>query len=278
MTDQPRPRSPLPRRPGVSLYAALVEQLQALIAGADLHPGDALPSETELQTAFGVSRATVRQALAILEQRGEVDRHQGRGTFVALPAMERDLAELTSFSEHVSSRGMRPSSRLVECRTVVADTDSDARHFAAGTPLVRVVRVRLANDVAVGVHTAYLPMEVAARIGFTEEVLRTDSSVSMYALLDRGGIHLAHADEHLRARLADATEVRLLEVRRPIPVMSVLRKSYDQRSRLVEVVRAVYLGHKYDYVVQLDRGTGVVGTGGLVTTGSRDRPEEEMLP
>ncbi len=268
-------RSTLERRHGVALYAALAEQLEALIHSAGLRPGDALPSEAELQVRFAVSRATVRQALSQLERAGAIERQQGRGTFVALPPMERALPDLTGFSEHVYSRGMRPSSRLVAFTAVVADATGDSRFYAPGTSLARIVRVRCANDIPVGVHTVYLPLDLANRIGFREEVLRTDSSVSLYALLDRAGAPLARGDEHLTARGADVSEAHLLGVRSGTPVMSVLRKSYDPQSLLVEVVRAVYLGDKYDYVVQLDRHAGDTGTGGLVTAGGRGKQEEE---
>jgi len=185
MSDLRSPKQSLNRRPGVALYAALIDQIEAMM-GAGMQPGDALPSETELHATFGVSRATVRQALATLERNGRIERHQGRGTFVALPRMERHLPELTGFSEHVRSRGMRPSSKLIEFCTVVANADGDARFFPVGMPLVRVVRVRRANDVAVGVHTVYLPLEVATSIGFTEEVLQQTFGRHL-VLLEIGG-------------------------------------------------------------------------------------------
>ena len=84
-------RPALDRRPGLALYAAVEEALEALIKERGLAPGDALPAEQELQTLFGVSRATVRQALGQLERRHIVERHQGRGTFLAIPTMELSL-------------------------------------------------------------------------------------------------------------------------------------------------------------------------------------------
>jgi hypothetical protein len=59
--------------------------------------------------------------------------------------------------------------------------------------------------------------------------------------------------------------------------MSVLRKSSDDQALLIEVVRAVYLGDKYDYVVRLDRGVGEAALGGLVTADRGDLTEEEIV-
>ncbi|MGH2616822.1 MAG: GntR family transcriptional regulator [Thermomicrobiales bacterium] len=244
------------RRRGVTLYAEVRERIEALIASAVLCPGDALPPEGKLQVRFGVSRATVRQALAELERDGIVERRQGRGTFLTLPPMERALPELTGFSEHVRARGMRPSGRLLAFDLLTANGAGDARHFPSGASLVRVVRLRCANDFPVGLHTTHIPAAIAAAAGFDEAGLRANPGLSFYALLERAGITLAWAEEHLRARVATAEEGRLLGAAAGVAIMSVLRLSRDGADRLIEAVRADYLGDKYDYVVQLERRAG----------------------
>jgi len=241
------------RRRGVALYREVEERIEALVRADGLGPGDALPGEAELQVRFGVSRATVRQALAELERRGVVERRQGRGTFVSLPPMERALPELTGFTEHTRSRGLRPSGRLLDYGHRVASADDETHPFPPGTPLVRVVRLRAANDVAVGLHTVHVPTAIAEAVGFTEERLRAEPGASFYALLGAGGVALAWAEERLSARAASAEEAALLGAAVGAPMMRVVRVSRDDRDRVVEVVRADYLGAKYDYVVQLER-------------------------
>jgi GntR family transcriptional regulator len=275
MTAERRVRSShLSRRPGVALYAAVQEEVERLIASGGLAPGDPLPTEAELQERFGVSRATVRQALQGLEHQGAVERRQGRGTFVAYPAMERVLPELTGFTEHIRSRGMRSRSRLVDYSTVVASASNDSRQYPAGTPLARVVRVRYADSVVIACHSVYLPVDIATSIGFSEEVLRSDETTSLYELFALAGLRLAWADERLQARGADRAEAELLGVRSGTPVMSVLRATHDTDDRLIEIVRAVYLGDKYEYAVHLDREAGP-GRGGLVTANTASSEEEK---
>jgi GntR family transcriptional regulator len=121
--------------------------------------------------------------------------------------------------------------------------------------LIRVVRLRLANAAAVGVHTTLLPLRLAEAIGFTEQRLRADEECSLYACLEEHGVRLRSAEEHLRARTASAAEARVLGVPRQTAVMSVLRLTRDELGELVEAVRAVYLGDTYDYVITLDRRT-----------------------
>jgi DNA-binding FadR family transcriptional regulator len=73
VTDQPAFEQVRP----VRLYERIVEQVEAAIASGELAPGQRLPSERELVTQFGTSRATVREALRVLESNGLVRSRPG---------------------------------------------------------------------------------------------------------------------------------------------------------------------------------------------------------
>ena len=64
------------------LYKQIVLQLQQEILSGRLTPGDRLPAERDLATQFGVSRASVREALSVLQSRGFIESRQGGGTIV----------------------------------------------------------------------------------------------------------------------------------------------------------------------------------------------------
>src|SRR6059058_4667949 len=76
----------------------------------ELQVGDALPPERRLATDLGVSRPTLRAVIDELVREGLLLRHQGSGTYVAEPKIALPLT-MTSFSEDVTRRGMRPGSR-----------------------------------------------------------------------------------------------------------------------------------------------------------------------
>ncbi len=75
----------LPPNPGEPVYSRLVREVRESIANGTRRPCERLPSELELAERYGVSRASVRQALAALAREGLVERVPGRGTFVARP-------------------------------------------------------------------------------------------------------------------------------------------------------------------------------------------------
>ena len=77
------PDSPAPDAAKRPKYTLAAEQIRQRILEGAFQPGDRLPSERELAALFGVAFLTVRQALHHLAEAGFVERHHGRGTFVA---------------------------------------------------------------------------------------------------------------------------------------------------------------------------------------------------
>src|SRR5436190_13357917 len=71
----------VPIRP-TKIYEQVAEQIELLILGGELHSGDRLPTEREFARQFHVSRTAVREAMKLLEQKGLVEMHPGRGTRV----------------------------------------------------------------------------------------------------------------------------------------------------------------------------------------------------
>jgi DNA-binding transcriptional regulator YhcF (GntR family) len=67
----------------VPVGTQLAWQIQALITGGRLQPGEQLPSVRRLAEVAGVNVNTVRSVYGRLENEGLVSSEQGRGTFVA---------------------------------------------------------------------------------------------------------------------------------------------------------------------------------------------------
>jgi GntR family transcriptional regulator, transcriptional repressor for pyruvate dehydrogenase complex len=64
------------------LYEQIVQQVEESIRKGVMKPGDQLPPERELAQQFGVSRTAVREAVKALREKGHVEAHPGRGTFI----------------------------------------------------------------------------------------------------------------------------------------------------------------------------------------------------
>src|SRR3954451_9517084 len=94
------------------LYLQLADYLRQLIVQGAQADRDVLPGEREIAKRLGVSRVTVRKALQILDEEGVLDHRPGAGNFVnpGTP-VEQPRTRLTSFTNVMHSRAMRPASQ-----------------------------------------------------------------------------------------------------------------------------------------------------------------------
>jgi GntR family transcriptional repressor for pyruvate dehydrogenase complex len=93
----------------------VVQQVETLVLEGVLRPGDRLPAERDLARMLDVSRPTLRQALAELEQEGLLEARQGGGTFIA-PVMRSVFAEpiIGLFAERATAADKEILSQVVE--------------------------------------------------------------------------------------------------------------------------------------------------------------------
>lgn len=94
----------------------IVAEIQDLIVGDRLKPGDKLPSERDLSEKFNVSRNVLREALGVLRQRGLLQVLPGRGTVVTNPSLSsmRDSLSLLLQLKHVSLGELCDARLLIE--------------------------------------------------------------------------------------------------------------------------------------------------------------------
>src|SRR5207244_1562317 len=113
LTVPTRSRRTLTRDSGIPLYVQVREALRERLLAAEWGPEQPLPTEENLVEQFGVSRATVRQALADLVQEGLIVRRAGLGTFRREPHMVLRMERFLSFSADLRERGARHESQLL---------------------------------------------------------------------------------------------------------------------------------------------------------------------
>jgi GntR family transcriptional repressor for pyruvate dehydrogenase complex len=74
--------SPLRPLGRTRLYEDLIERLGEFVIRTNLDVGERFPPERELASRLGVSRASLRQALAVLEAQGFIEVRHGGGVFL----------------------------------------------------------------------------------------------------------------------------------------------------------------------------------------------------
>ena len=137
-------------------YKKIQNVIRKRIEGGHLKIGDAVDSERELARIHNVSLMTARHALASLERDGVVERRRGSGTFVAPPKIH--FNKLMSYTEHMSSRGLAPRSRVLSAKVIDHQLEIAARLGLPSTSsLVKIDRLRLTGEEPFALETVYLP-------------------------------------------------------------------------------------------------------------------------
>lgn len=231
------------------LYLRLEGAIRDAVAAGTLAPGDALPAERELAAELGISRVTVRKALAGLVAAGLLVQRRGSGTYVAQPPrkVEQPLTRLTSFTEDIRTRGYVPTVRVLSA-VVTPPTPEEAAVLGLGPDelVSRIARLRLADGVPMAIEAASVP---AVHLPDPAEV-----GLSLYAVLEARGIRVVRATQRLAACNLAAAEAALLEVPVGAAALGIERVARLSDGRAVEFTRSFFRGDAYDFVAELDIG------------------------
>ena len=133
---------------GEPLYLQVERRIEDLVLRGRYKAGDRIPPEADLVVSLGVSRVTVRAALARLVERGVLERRQGSGTFLVRPPggarLRSGLERLETYTVHAERLGLKLDSEALDIEDVGARPDEAAAlEVPEGSPLVEVSRVLL---------------------------------------------------------------------------------------------------------------------------------------
>ncbi len=224
------------------------DRLLAGVASGRPGPGERLGAERELAERLGVSRSTIRAALADLERSGVVRRSRGRGggIFVAERKIERDLTSLAGLPAYLRRQGFQSDARVLSTATVEADGETAAALGLSERALVlEVVRVRLADGDPISLERALFPADRFP------DLLDRSLGGSLYELLTTHyGLVPGEAEERIEVVAAGTAEARLLGLRRGAPLLAVARIAWDSDGRAFERSQDLFRADRARIVVR----------------------------
>jgi GntR family transcriptional regulator len=238
-----------------SLVDSAEEALHIWLAGGRYRQGDRLPPEHEVATMFGVSRGTLRSALRRLEERGEIVRRQGSGTFVGRSAVPAALGERLERLEPYSSLAERRGLTLVSVdlsieRRAVGVEVGEALGLAPIAQAVTVSRTIVANDAPVAVMfdvvhpKVSLPDDAQLRVALERGEMVLDVLIGL-------GVPVTYARTRVIPSLLSPRERagKLLGVRRTTAVLELEELIYAGRDERVAYSRDLFAPGGLDVAV-----------------------------
>lgn len=212
------------------LHARVSADLRDRILSGELRAGQPLPSEAQLCEEFGISRGTVRAALATLRHGGLIGGGQGRPPIVRDSTLSQPFENLLSFSAWAERAGRAPGQRTIEiARRGASDLAAAALDIEPGDPVVEYLRIRSLDGDAVMLERSTWVLDVGQLL-FDFDL----DSGSIYRYLQGSGIDLATARHTMDALGADATDAASLDVALGTPLLRERRVARDSDGRALE--------------------------------------------
>lgn len=217
--------------------------LTAVLDSGGIAPGESLPSEREMAEALAVSRSTLRQGLKELAQMGIVATRPGAGT-VVVGRIPKALSRLSGFSEDMRLRGLEPSSRVLECSIGQVGADAAFRTgLPLGSPILTLVRLRLAGGEPIAYERAVVPVETVGA--------DYDGTGSLYDRMDARNARPQRVLQSLQATEADEELAGHLCIRQGAAVLEISQLGYGATGTVVEDATSWYRGDRYKYVGEI---------------------------
>ncbi len=234
------------------------EAITARIASGNLAPGHQLPTERELSETFGVSRVTIRRAIALLAESGLVYAIQGRGTYVAPEHLAEPPNALMSFHELAASDSVAVGATVISA-TVRPATIAEAEDFqiAPGAGLYALERLRTLDDLPVAIDFTLVPLALDPALPELDW-----ATASLYTTLGAAGHRPILAEYSVEALPADDRSARLLGTTANAPMLVADSRTYDPAGRLIVYGRISYRGDRYRFRSRVTADQPLPGTPG----------------
>ncbi|MEU1984081.1 GntR family transcriptional regulator [Nocardia sp. NPDC019395] len=225
------------RQSATPYYQQLFAVLQRRLNAGDIARDERLPSENELCTEFGLSRATVRQALQLLETRGLVTRVPGRGVFASQPSSPPGwvIQGPEGFLENAIGHQNRAvtTEALRHGPTLLPRYACRALEVPENTAGFQLVRLRSLDGTPALYSINYSPPALVPVVAAAQEVLAGRASLT--ELLADAGYTLGGAHREIRAVGPTPEIAAALEITPDTPILHIRSTSWTPRGERYDV-------------------------------------------
>ncbi|MDT0265574.1 GntR family transcriptional regulator [Streptomyces sp. DSM 44915] len=227
-------------------YQRIAHDLRQQITERQLSPGDRLPSEHQLSTRYGVGVPTVRQAMALLEMEGLVDKQHGKGTFVRAP---------------------RPRTQYRDDRHTWADWQPTPEHLTQHTTHRTTADHQLSALLAVPVATVLTEHRYTTRVldhaphilvrAYVHPDIEADLIAGtapspwgddLHQALVAAGVELAEVTERVTARPPTAEEAQAMNLSGGIALLEITRTTTDTTGRVAAAAVLRFAGDRAEAI------------------------------
>lgn len=234
----------------VPIYYQLYSDLRERILNGEYPPGKCVPSESEMMARYGVSRITVRRAIADLEGDGLLKRVRGKGSVVLERKSVHNLNSLYSLSEMAKRRGDQVSYIILD-KAVRSAEIKTARELGIpnGSMVFELKRLLLINGKVAALTTAYVPYEE----GWKDLLENFDENTSLFERLQAHKAIIDYAEETLEFVIPSSEVRKALCLPYNIQAVLSVHRTYDPDGKMLIYTETYIASNKFKYVITIHR-------------------------
>ncbi len=231
---------------GEPLHLQLSNLIRQQIQAQELSQNHPLPSERELCEKYGVSRITVRQAMADLKADGLIYSVAGKGSYVASACLEEEFRPLSSFTEELGRRDIAVTSRIIEASILNANEEQSTRlKIPRGAEVVHLYRLRIGNGLPIALQLALLPHHLCPGL------LKFDlAKRSLFDVLRREyRLKMTRADTSISAGTCNSHESEWLQMTATAAVLITRQTTYLEDDKIIEYTQSIFRSDRYTITI-----------------------------
>lgn len=227
------------------LYLRFNASIRQAIEQGVLSEGDFLPSERHFTDRLGISRITVRKALACLEEDGIIGRSRGYGTFIRQTSPQAklaySLADVKGFSREVMLQGRRPDTVWISRERVVADSQLAAKlALAENTAVYKLKRIHFIDGKPMSLAVSYVVAEAIANV--------EDIGLSLYDYFRLNNVEMGSLRSQVSAAMTDEETQRTLQLKDPMPLLIIKQTLFDRQKKPIEYSESFCRSDMYEFI------------------------------
>lgn len=231
------------------MYRQIADVLREQVAKGELKPGDALPTESTLQSRFEVSRVTIRQALKLLTEQNIIESIQGSGWYVKEERVNYDIYQLTSFYEKLADRQVETHSEVKVFEVIPAgEMLAEWLQLAAEDKVWHVKRVRFIKQKAVTLEETWMPLALFPDL--TWEVMEN----SKYHYIEQiKKMVIDRSEQELVPVMPSDEAIAALALDPAKPILEKVSRGFLKDGRVFEYSRNVFNSDDYKFTLVAKR-------------------------
>lgn len=228
---------------GIPLYIQLKDKILKDIKN-NYKVGDLIPTESQMEEFYKVSRITVRKAIEELQKENIVEKKQGKGTFVKEPYILYDANSIGSLTQRLAKQNILLTTKSISFELI--QTEHYVKDLLKCEKLLCIKRLRMINDTPFAYMLNYID---DTRVPNLKDKFNIQSLYTFFK--EEYKIEFYNAKETIEAKAANKKIAKLLDIEKKSPLLCLRRLSYDKFDRPIEYSDIVIKSDMYIHQITL---------------------------